>query len=87
MLETKITDGRERLLFDVPRYMLNVCGDTVEHSTSKIYSWLDSKHYDEIRIKNHCFRAIKDGKCPRKLETIRNSDYDLYKIIQGAIVN
>jgi len=87
MLDCKISDGRERLLFDVTRYLLNICGDSVENSTSKIHSWLDSRHYEESRIKSHCFRALKDKKYPRRLKTIRNSDSDLYNIIMGTIKN
>ena len=87
ILQTKIDDGRERLLFDVTRYLLNICGNSIEETTDKICSWLGSRYYSNSMIKHHCSRAIKDGKYPRKLETIQNSDHDLYEIIMGEIKN
>jgi hypothetical protein len=85
LLKCNIEDGRARLLFDVSRYLINLQGHTIDESTEKINSWLNSRYYSKSMIKSECKRAFKDSKYPRRIGTIKNTDQELYEIIHKEI--
>jgi len=79
LLKIKIDDHRNFLLFDVCRYLVNIKGLSVEQSTDIIYQWLDSPKYSKSKIQYEVKIALKDRKFPRKLETIKNTDSDIFE--------
>ena len=85
LLNYNIEDGRARLLFDVTRYLINLQGLSIDESVEKIDSWLNSRYYSKLMIKSECKRALKDGKYPRRIGTIKNTDQELYEIIPEEI--
>ena len=85
LLQCNIEDGRSRLLFDVSRYLINLQGHSIEEAADKINSWLNSRYYSKSMIKSECKRALKDGKYPRRIGTIKNTDQELYEIIPKEI--
>ena len=85
LLNCNMEDGRARLLFDVSRYLINLQGHSIEEAVDKINSWLNSRYYSKSMIKSECKRALKDGKYPRRIGTIKNTDQELYEIIPEAI--
>jgi len=85
LLNYNIEDGRARLLFDVSRYLINLQGLSIEESTDKINSWLNTKYYSKSMIKSECKRALKDRKYPRRIGTIKSTDQQLYDIIPEEI--
>jgi len=85
LLEHTLGDGRQRLLFDVSRYLINLKGYSIEESTEKIDSWLNSRYYSKSQILGECKRALKDGKYPRRIGRIKDTDPDLYEILPEEI--
>ncbi len=85
LLKCKLEDGRERLLFDVSRYLINIKKMSVGEASDKIYSWLDSRYYSKSLIITKCKYALKDKKFPRKLQTIKETDPELYGIISKKL--
>ena len=81
LLKTKIDDHRNFLLFDVCRYLVNIKGLSIEQSTNIINRWLDSSKYPKSKIQYEVKIAVKDGKFPRKLETIQNTDSDIFEYL------
>ena len=79
LLKIKINDHRNFLLFDVCRYLVNIKGLTVEQSTNVIHKWIESSKYPKSKIQYELKMAVKDGKLPRKLETIQNTDSDIFE--------
>jgi len=85
LLQCNIKDGRARLLFDVSRYLVNLQGHTIDEAVEKINSWLSSRYYSKSMIKSECKRDLKDGKYPRRIGTIKNTDQELYESIPEGI--
>lgn len=85
LLKHNIGDGRARLLFDVSRYLINLQGNSIEEATEKINSWLISRYYSKSMIKSECKRALKDGKYPRRIGTIKKTDQELYETIPEEV--
>lgn len=85
LLKCNIEDGRARLLFDVSRYLINLQGNSIEEAADKINSWLNSRYYSKSMIKSECKRALKDGKYPRRIGTIKNTDQELYESIPEEV--
>ncbi|KEQ56699.1 phospholipase A2-esterase protein [Marine Group I thaumarchaeote SCGC AAA799-B03] len=81
LLSSQIKDGRSRLLFDVTRYLINLKGKSIEDTVNIVHPWINSRYYSKNMIQYECRRALKDGKYPRRLNTIKNSDVELYDII------
>lgn len=81
LLKNRINDGRQRLLFDVSRYLINIKGLNIDEATEKINDWLNTRHYTKSMIKNQCKRALRDGKYPRRLSTIQNKEKELFEIL------
>jgi hypothetical protein len=79
LLKIKIDDHRNFLLFDVCRYLINIKGFSSEQSTNVIYTWLDSSKYTKSKIQYEIKIAIKDGKAPRKLETIHVTNPEVFE--------
>ncbi len=79
LFQHKLEDGRERLLFDITRYLINMKGMTIEEAVNKIHSWLNCRYYPKSLIQTKCKVALKDGKYPKKLSTIKIGDLDLYE--------
>lgn len=79
LLKIKIDDHRNFLLFDVCRYLVNIKGLSVEQSTNIINKWLDASKYSKSKIQYEVKMAVKDGKLPRKLETIQNTNSDVFE--------
>lgn len=85
LLLYKLEDGRERLLYDVSRYLINLKGLSIEDATNKIHSWLNCRYYSKNLIQTKCKMALKDGKYPRKLVTIQTNDSGLYESLPSEI--
>ena len=83
----KLQDGRNRILYDTSRYLINLQEFSIEDAAEKICSWLNSKHYLKSRISYECKRAQKDKKYPRLIDTIKHTDPELYGIISEKITN
>jgi len=79
LLKIKIDDHRNFLLFDVCRYLVNIKESSIEQSTNIIHKWLDSSKYPKSKIQYEIKKAVKDGKLPRKLETIQNTNQDVFE--------
>ena len=79
LLETKIDDYRNFLLFDVCRYLINIKKLSIEQSTNIIHKWIGSSKYPRTRIRSEVKRANRDGKFPRKLQTIYDSNPEASK--------
>lgn len=85
LFDFKLKDGRERILYDVTRYLINLKGYSMEESTQKILSWLDSRYYSKSLIRTKCKTALNDGRFPRRLCTIKNTDPELYALIPKEV--
>jgi len=85
LLEHTLEDGRQRLLFDVSRYLINIKGCSIEESAEKIDSWLNSRYYSKLLTLGECKKALKDGKYPRRIGRIKNTDQELYEILSEEI--
>ncbi len=85
LFEFKLHDGRERILYDVCRYLINLKGYSIDESVQRIASWLDSRYYSTSLIRAKCKVSIKDCRFPRRLDTIRKSDLELYQLIPKEI--
>ena len=85
LMNHNLEDGRARLLFDVSRYLINLKGYSIEEAVKKIDSWLNSRFYSKSIIKFECKRALKDGKYPRRIGTIKSTDQGLYEILPEEI--
>ncbi len=59
--------------------MVNIKGLTVEQSTNIIHKWLNSSKYSKSKIQYEVKKAVKDERLPRKLETIQNTDSDIFE--------
>ncbi len=59
--------------------MVNIKGLTVEQSTNIIHKWLNSSKYSKSKIQYEVKIAVRDRKLPRKLETIQNTDSDIFE--------
>ncbi|GDY16621.1 hypothetical protein LBMAG54_14770 [Nitrosopumilaceae archaeon] len=79
LLKIKINDHRNFLLFDVCRYLVNIKKFSVEESMDIIHIWLDSLEYSKSKILYEAKKAIKDGKLPRKLETIQTTNPEVFE--------
>jgi hypothetical protein len=86
LLKQQITDGRQRLLFDTSRYLINIKSLTIKDGADKIDKWLDSSFYSRSTITKECEKALRDGFYPRRIETIQEGDPDLYHIISRSIL-
>lgn len=79
LLKIKIDEHRNFLLFDTCRYLVNIKGLSVDQSTNIINKWLDSSKYPKSKIQYEVKMAVKDGKLPRKLKTIQNTNQDVFE--------
>ena len=77
LLMRKIDDHRNFLLFDVCRYLINIKKLSLDQATNLACNWLDSTKYPRSRILSEMKRALKDGKFPRKFETIQNENQEV----------
>ena len=77
LLKRKIDDHRNFLLFDVCRYLINIKKLSLDQATNLAYNWLDSSKYSRSRVLNEMRRALKDGKFPRRFQTIQNENQEI----------
>ena len=81
LLKIKIYDHRNFVLFDVCRFLINLKKMSKNEATRIILKWLNSSKYPKSKIEREIKQAQKDGKLPRKLETIQNTSPKIYQEI------
>jgi hypothetical protein len=81
LLKVSMCDHRNFVLFDICRFLINLKKISKNETMTVIIKWLNSSKYPRSKIEREVKQAQRDGKLPRKLETIQNTNPKIYQEI------